>query len=156
MRVPLHTHRIRRSLRPALAALLIIATSPASSGTDDTDLPVLIIHPDITAEALPRHWVRGAFAMRHPFWENGLPLHVHVFPDHNVLHVRFTNKVLGVFPHQLRLAVDRHIFSGAGQAPRTVHSESEMLRRVSETPGAIGYVRHGRVNHAYVRIIPVQ
>ncbi len=35
---------------------------------------------------------------------------------------------------------DRQLFSGTGQAPITLDTEEEMVRRVAKTPGAMGYV----------------
>ncbi|MCU7958635.1 MAG: hypothetical protein KZQ58_01275 [gamma proteobacterium symbiont of Bathyaustriella thionipta] len=38
----------------------------------------------------------------------------------------------------------RLLFSGLGQAPIEVESEQEMLHRVEQTPGAIGYLEQSQ------------
>ena len=78
--------------------------------------------------------------MRLKAWPNGVPVKVFVLPDEDPLHRRFANVVLGLYPYQLRRVWDRQLFSGTGQAPTTVASEAEMIRRVAATPGALGYV----------------
>ncbi|AHE97203.1 hypothetical protein THITH_01745 [Thioalkalivibrio paradoxus ARh 1] len=115
----------------------------------------MVGHADLPAEALAAHSARAIFAMRQRSWPDGQAARVFVLPDDHPVHVEFTKAVLGVFPHQLRLAWDRQIFSGSGQAPQRVNSESEMVERVASTPGAVGYATRGAIN-ARVRIIPVE
>jgi hypothetical protein len=51
-----------------------------------------------------------------------------------------------MFPHQLRWAWDRQVFSGTGRAPIMVNTEEEMRQRIASTPGAIGYLRRSQVD----------
>ncbi|PSJ15922.1 hypothetical protein C7H79_16365, partial [Nitrosomonas supralitoralis] len=51
-----------------------------------------------------------------------------------------------VFPYQLRSTWDRLVYSGTGQAPITVNSAEEMLARVANTPGSIGYLWRVNIN----------
>ncbi len=80
---------------------------------------------------------------------------VFVLPDDNPVHSAFVKTILGLFPYQLRRVWDRQLFSGTRQAPTTVADEDEMLRRVTTTPGAIGYLerapRDDRVKTLRVR-----
>jgi hypothetical protein len=62
---------------------------------------------------------------------------------------------LSIFPHQLRRAWDRGVYSGIGQAPTTLDSEAEMRAIVASTTGAIGYLPTEMVN-ANVRVIEVE
>ena len=78
--------------------------------------------------------------MRHKARPNGVPGKVFVLPDDAPLHHAFANALLGMFPYQLRRVWDRQLFSGTGQAPITLDTEEEMVRRVAKTPGAMGYV----------------
>jgi hypothetical protein len=88
--------------------------------------------------------------MRLHAWPDGSAIRVFVLPDDAPLHIAFSKEKLNVFPYQLRLAWDRLVFSGTGQAPDTVNSPEEMLTKVASTPGAIGYLykskMDGRVN----------
>ncbi|MES9971337.1 MAG: substrate-binding domain-containing protein [Candidatus Thiodiazotropha sp.] len=115
----------------------------------------LVINPDVTQEKLSRHTLRSIFSMRKTQWPDGRPIHVFVLGDKSDLHKRFTKQLLGLFPHQLRRAWNRQIYSGMGQAPIRVASEEEMQEQVANTPGAIGYLSKGHFN-AYLRTISIE
>jgi ABC-type phosphate transport system substrate-binding protein len=132
-----------------LLALILISLAPASSAVE------LIGHPGIAQADLPRSTVRSIFTMRMTSWPNGLPIRVFVLGDKDDLHAAFSKRVLGVFPHQLRRAWNRQIFSGTGQAPEKVANEQEMLDRVIQTPGAIGYISEEMINEQ-IRTIAVE
>ncbi|MEA3638447.1 MAG: substrate-binding domain-containing protein [Lamprobacter sp.] len=100
----------------------------------------LIVNQDVGISAIDRNRARLIFTMRINQWSDQRPVAVFVLPDDSPLHQTFAKSALGVFPHQLRQTWDRQVFSGTGQAPLQVASESEMLQRVQQTPGAIGYV----------------
>ena len=70
-------------------------------------------------------------------------------------HVNFAKKILSIFPHQLRRAWDRLVYSGTGQAPITVDTAEEMLQSVASTDGAIGYIQKQKVNDS-VRTVEVR
>jgi ABC-type phosphate transport system substrate-binding protein len=93
--------------------------------------------------------------MRLTSWPSGMPIRVFVLGDKDDLHAAFSKRILGVFPHQLRRAWNRQIFSGTGQAPEKVESEREMLDRVSRTPGAIGYISEDMINEQ-IRTLAVE
>lgn len=87
-----------------------------------------------------RPFLRGMFGMRVRAWPNGTPVRVFVLPDTDPAHVAFSTQVLQMYPYQLRQNWDRLVYSGTGQPPIEVDSEPELLRRVAETPGSIGYI----------------
>ena len=126
-----------------LLLLVLVHSVPTALALDDV---VVIGHRDLPSEPLTTHSVRAVFAMRQRSWPDGQAVRVFVLSDDDLLHIDFTKAVLGVFPHQLRLAWDRQVFSGSGQAPQRVANEIEMLRRVAATPGAIGYITRGALN----------
>ncbi|RAR59829.1 hypothetical protein BCL93_108179 [Onishia taeanensis] len=63
-----------------------------------------------------------------------------MLPNDHPVHERFAKQRLSVYPHQLQLSWDRVVFSGTGQAPTKVISQSEMLERIATTPGSLGYL----------------
>jgi ABC-type phosphate transport system substrate-binding protein len=115
----------------------------------------LVINRDIDYENVSRNTLRSIFSMRMTQWPNGTPIRVFVMGDKNALHADFTKQLLGVFPHQLRRAWNRQIFSGMGQAPIRVESEEEMLEQIENTPGAIGYLSEEHINE-HVRTLSVE
>lgn len=100
----------------------------------------VIANPTYPDAAIDRPLLRGVFGMRVRAWPDGRPVRVFVLPDDNPVHQDFTKSALRMYPYQLRQNWDRLLYSGTGQPPIVVNSEDEMLRRVTETPGAIGYV----------------
>ncbi|MDR4651546.1 MAG: hypothetical protein MRJ52_03995 [Nitrosomonas sp.] len=101
----------------------------------------VIVHPDVEQESVTANVLRAVFSMRMKTWPNGRLIKVYVLPDDHELHQVFSKETLNVFPYQLRANWDRLVFSGTGQAPTTVTSYEEMLRRIASTPGSIGYLK---------------
>lgn len=99
----------------------------------------LITHPSVGVESLTQNEARLYMTMRLNLWPDGRRTQVFVLPDNNPLHVAVSKEILGLYPYQLRRAWDRQLFSGTGPAPITVGTEAELIKRVAETPGAIGY-----------------
>lgn len=143
---------IRCLLQPRLnrIALFVVATtlSTASLAVE------VITHARVSVQSLPVNSVRSMFGMRQVTWPDGQQVRVFVFPDNHPIHSDFCKETLNMYPYQLRQSWDRLIYSGTGQAPTEVNSEEEMLSRVANTPGAIGYVR--KVNGNAVRTLYIR
>ena len=136
--------------------VLLGALYSALSHAAPTESAIVVITSASSTEgAIPRSTLRAMFGMRLHKWGDGTPVKVYVFRDDNAEHVTFSKEVLQVFPHQLRQAWDRLVFSGLGQYPEQVSSGQEMLSKVAATPGAIGYVQSSEVNQ-YVRILQIR
>lgn len=106
----------------------------------------IVSHPGVNEKTLSVNVLRAIFSMRMRTWSNGDYIKVFVLPDNNDLHLDFTKEKLNVFPYQLRSVWDRLVFSGTGQAPITVYSQEEMLSKIANTPGAIGYLTTTYIN----------
>lgn len=101
---------------------------------------ILIVQPQNVVTELSRNSLRAIFAMRQTTWPDGSAVQVFVLEDKNNTHIAFCKDILSMFPYQLRRVWDRQVFSGTGSAPTIVKTEQEMLIRVAETQGAIGYM----------------
>ncbi len=124
----------------AFAVGLLLCLSSSANSVD------LVTNRDIDYESLSRNTLRSIFSMRMTQWPNGTPIRVFVMGDKTSQHSDFSKHVLGVFPHQLRRAWNRQIYSGMGQAPMKVDTEAEMLQQIQNTPGAIGYLSEDYIN----------
>lgn len=113
---------------------------------------VVIASPTVADEVLSYNAVRLIFGMRLRNWRNGDAIRVYTLRDDDPVHAQFCRTMIGVYPHQLRLAWDRLVFSGTGQAPVELASVGEMLERVASTPGAVGYLPGNAVD-ARVRVL---
>ena len=101
----------------------------------------IVAHPKVHESSLSVNVLRAIFSMRMRTWSDGNLIKVFVLSDNDELHNDFAKEKLNVFPYQLRLAWDRLVFSGTGQAPIHVDSHDEMLAKIASTPGAIGYLK---------------
>jgi ABC-type phosphate transport system substrate-binding protein len=137
---------------------------------------VVAINPATPAGAtISRNTLSAIFGMRLRAWADGTPILVYVLPDDHAVHVAFSKEILGVFPHQLRTAWDRLVFSGTGQAPLevadeeemrariigiygarpvVVGSEEEMREKLAKNAGAIGYLSRKMIDER-VAVLPV-
>ena len=110
-----------------------------------------------TAVTLPmsRYELSSIFGMRQTSWPDGSMIRVYVLADDNQLNSLFCKQILRVFPHQLRQAWDRLVYSGTGQAPVVLSSSKEMATRIANTPGAVGYLPKD-VKDDNIAILPVE
>lgn len=143
---------LRSLLRAAKQALcFFVCASAFGTAIGDT----LITHPSVDVQSLSQNEARLFVSMRLNQWPNGERLRVFVLPDNHPLHERVVKGILGLYPYQLRRAWDRQLFSGTGQAPVVVSTESELIDRVAKTPGALGYAESGSLNPS-VRAVEVR
>lgn len=119
----------------------------------DSVLPV--INSNNQQTSISRNGLSAIFKMRLTLWNDGTPVTVYVLPDDHQLHKEFSKKILHVFPHQLRRIWNNAVFSGSGQAPITLNSQEEMLEKIANTPGAIGFISTNNLNES-IRILQVQ
>lgn len=120
----------------------------------------VVVNADVADRSVSQSSVRAIFSMRMRQWTDGKPVRVFVLPDQDPVHVSFAKSRLNTFPHQLRRAWDLLVFSGSGQAPTVVESPTEMMKRVSSTAGAIGYLPEGYLNkgdkNEQIRILQIR
>ncbi len=115
----------------------------------------VIVHPKTSIKNLTLQSARAIFSMRLNRWQDNTSIIVFVLPDNNPIHRRFTKEKLSMLPHQLRRSWDRYVYSGTGMGPIEVKDEQEMLEKVMNTPGAIGYTNERFINDK-VRKISIQ
>ncbi len=143
-----------RDLRKKLWTSLLWV-SLFASGAGWAEGQALIVNPDVVQSKVSEDTVRALFTMRLRRCSDGVPVRVFVLPDRHPVHRDFAKTTLGVFPHQLRRAWDRLVFTGTGQAPREVANEAEMLEWVAKSPGAVGYVSN-TTRDPRVRVIEME
>jgi len=99
--------------------------------------------------------LNAIFNMRLRHWNDESPITVYVLQDEDPLHKTFCKQKLHVFPHQIRKGWNRQVFSGTGQAPLAIETKEDMIKRIRETPGAIGYLS-GKDLTADVKILDIE
>ena len=146
--------RLTRSFAARWLVLIALSLACLTSWADDPNDVIMIAHPNVRVDTLARDTARAIFAMRQRTWPNGQAASVFVLPEDHAIHARFSKSLLNVYPHQLRLAWDRVVFSGTGQAPNVVTSQPDMVKRVASTPGGLGYIERGYLDDS-VNVIPL-
>ncbi len=104
----------------------------------------IIVHPTVET-TLSRNTLRSIYSMRLQTWEDGSGITVFVLDPAGEAHRSFCLDILNIFPYQLQRVWDVLVFSGSGHSPVIVGSEQEMLERVNQTPGSIGYIAQTEV-----------
>lgn len=84
--------------------------------------------------------IRAIFIMQKRLWPDNRQIKVYTLPDSNPLHKEFVKSNLHMLPHQIRRIWDRMTYSGTGNAPIQLDSEQEMIDKIANTPGSIGYL----------------
>jgi hypothetical protein len=99
---------------------------------------------NITADTafLSTAQLRRIYSMRQVHWKNGTPIVVFVLASKDPLHQKFCKEQLRLFPYQLDRIWHKLTFSGYGVAPIQVANESELIKAVRSTKGAVGYVEN--------------
>jgi ABC-type phosphate transport system substrate-binding protein len=67
-------------------------------------------------------------------------------------HKEFTENYLQMTPQQFTNHWRKIVFSGTGKEPKSFDSEAELVKFVSETPGAIGYVSASTTTNGVKRL----
>lgn len=78
--------------------------------------------------------------MQKRVWSDNTPIKVFTLPNDSESYKEFVNEYLRMQPYQLDRLWNRLVFSGTGSKPEEVSNAEEMIEKVKETPGAIGYI----------------
>ena len=129
-------HYFRPICCASLGCLLLFAFSV------DSQVPVIrvVVNPSVESKNISIEQIRRIFSMRQITWPNEQAITVYVLSNQHQTHQIFSTKVLRMFPYQLDRIWNKLVYSGLGEGPIKVQSEMEMLERVSQKPGAVGYV----------------
>lgn len=100
----------------------------------------VITHASVNVDTMTTAQLRRIYSIRQIRWANNTPIVVFVLPSQHVIHKNFSKNILNIFPYKLDRIWNKLTFSGLGVAPTVVQSQDALLKAVSNTPGAIGYV----------------
>lgn len=140
----------RTILFMGLGCLLFIAFSVHSQ------VPAVrvVVNSSVESKDISVEQIRRIFSMRQTTWSNGQAITVYVLSNQHLTHQLFSTQVLGMFPYQLDRIWNKLVYSGLGDEPIKVQSEKEMLERISQNLGSIGYVMQ-HVSGENIQIIRV-
>jgi len=150
------TGHFLRLATTCIAACLLCFSLVFHTAAVQADEVVVIVNKDpVPPTSISQYVLAAIFGMRLTTWPDGSEIKVFVLPDDNPIHTSFCKQNLHIFPHQLRAAWDRLVYSGTGQSPQVLGSEPELKARIANTSGAIGYVTRKSLDNT-IQILQVQ
>ena len=129
--------------------LLLLFTAKVNSQPVDV---AIIANPSVVSAELNASQLRSIFSMKQNTWPDGQPIKVYVLSSEHLTHQQFCKQVLRMFPYQVERIWNKLTYSGLGDLPIQVVNEQDMLAKVSQQPGAIGYVIGPQTNEGIHRI----
>ena len=125
-----------------LPVLLLTLLLAARAGAD-VELAV-IVHPSVTLDSLSRGQLLDYYTGDIQNWPNGEPVMVKDLREKGEVRDGFY-RFLGKRPSRMKSIWLRRMLSGEGEPPESLSTEQEVLTRVAQTPGALGFVRSTQV-----------
>lgn len=124
---------------------------PSSAGVSQETI-VVIANKSVGAAKVSREELRPIFQTKKDTWPDGTTAKPFNLPDNNKIRQGFDAAVLGLDPDRVaRYWIDRKI-RGGDRPPQTAPSSAVMVKVVSKTAGAVGYVEAAAVD-ASVKVI---
>lgn len=138
-----------------LCILALVGTAFAAPVSSDE--VAVIAHPSVPVRQIDRAELLDLYSGDVKEWHDGVPIVVlDLKPKSGVKDAFY--KYLGKSSSRMKSIWMKNLLSGEGHPPEAQMSETEILRKVASTPGAIGYVNRSLVTDAVVElvIIPVE
>lgn len=124
----------------ALFLLFILGFLPLSPArAAERDVLAVIVPPDFSGKSLSVAELNLIFLRKKLYWPNGKRMRPANLPTQHALRKKFSLRVLGNLPEAQTEYWSERYFHGT-LPPHVVNSQEAMLRYVSDTAGAIGYV----------------
>lgn len=120
-------------LKRILLSLVLCAASYANA------LEIITSEPK-DSSVIDADFVKAIFSGRVRYWPNGTPIKLITLPKNSKQHLELCKTFLEIHPRQFSRNWDIIIFSGFGEKPAVVETESEVIDRIQNTPGSIGYI----------------
>lgn len=123
-------------IRVIVAAMAFILFAPVLSVAEDV---VLIGNPSVKATTLQEKDVSKIFLGKKIVWDDKTRI-VIALQKNPAIHNAFLKEYIHKSPSRFASLWKRQVFTGGMLAPKTFESDKGVVKYVSETKGAIGYV----------------
>lgn len=130
----------RTRLQWRLALLLFFFFLPAGGAAANG--PILIVHPEVSADSLSGRDVQAIFLGEMTRWP-GQERIAFVTLKIEGVHDAFLREYVGKTASQYDIFWKKKVFSGQGRMPKSMDSPEAVIEFVAATPGAIGYLPAG-------------
>lgn len=116
-----------------LLVALVSIFSPFANGLE------VIVNKDSSIESIGHDYLKAIFTGRVKMWNDGTPIKVVLFSKSSQIHRKFCKDVLNSHPRQVSRLWDVVVFSGSGEKPIVVDNSTEMIEKIKQINGSIGY-----------------
>ena len=100
---------------------------------------LLIANRGVTASVLSRQEAQAIFTGEKSRWDDGKPIHIVVLNGGDAAR-GFLQNVVGKTPSQFDMYWKKLIFTGKAGAPKSFEDPASVVKYVSRTAGAVGFV----------------
>ncbi len=124
-----------------ICAVIATIVLPLSSAAFAEEI-VVIANKDVPLTSIRGDVLKNIFLVKKTQWDNGKKINIVTLKSCGVQKA-FLKTVIKKTPSQSQRYYRSLVFTGKGKAPRALSTEAEVVRYVSKTDGAIGYVSSG-------------
>ena len=135
MRGPVRSAQSRWLLSCA-AALLALAGAEAATAVDEV---ILVANNTVSDTSITRQAAQDAFLGKKNTWSDGASVVLATLSEGET-HDKFLLAFVGRTASQFSTYWKKLVFSGKAMEPKSFDTEESLLKFVSETKGAVGYV----------------
>ncbi|MCK5618309.1 MAG: substrate-binding domain-containing protein, partial [Candidatus Krumholzibacteria bacterium] len=115
----------------------------------------VIAHPSVPASDISRSQLLDIFTGDVKEWQNGEPVVIVDLKPRSDVKEAFYD-YLGKSSSRMKSIWMRNMLTGEGTPPESLESQAEILERVKNTPGAIGYVNRDLVTGGVITLRIIQ
>ncbi len=107
----------------------------------------IIVHPDNPISSLSAQEIEDIFLGKNKRFSNGNAIIPIEQNENNPIRSLFIKSIMGKSDSQVKAYWARIIFTGKGQPPKQVNSDSDVIKMVAQDPSTIGYIDASSVNN---------
>ena len=138
-------------MRILIAGILcVLLAAPATSAE-----VAVIAHPSVPASEISKSHLLDIFTGDVKEWKNGEPVIIVDLKPRSDVKEAFYD-YLGKSSSRMKSIWMRNMLTGEGTPPESLESQAEILQRVKNTPGAIGYVNRELVTGGVITLRIIQ
>ena len=133
-----------------LLFILTVTVAPASSAE-----VAVIAHPSVPVQQISKSQLLDLYTGDVKEWKNGEPVIIVDLKPRSDVKEAFYD-YLGKSSSRMKSIWMRNMLTGEGTPPESLESQAEILERVKNTPGAIGYVNRELVADGVITLRIIQ
>ncbi len=145
----LKEEKLVKKIIPLLLILFLSAAVESTAGSI-----VVIAHKDFPTDVLTVEEVQRIFLGKKTTWKNQGKI-MPICLKNGKSHESFVRTFLDMNASQFDIFWKKAVFIGTGRPPRSLSGETDVVKSVMMTPGALGYI-DSETNHDAVKTIDIK